>query len=80
MKAGFAMIARRQLPGKKSSWLFFLTMTVLSGCSVLYTAPAFTRIILSGLSIGESTLAINRVNRYAVEDLIQAPAAVGIFS
>lgn len=41
MKAGFAMSARRQLPGKKSSWLFFLTMTVLSGCSVLYNSARF---------------------------------------
>jgi hypothetical protein len=41
MKAGSAMSARRQLPGKKSSWLFFLTMTVLSGCSVLYNSAHF---------------------------------------
>ena len=68
MKAGSAMSARRQLPGKKSSWLFFLTMTT------------FIRIFLSGPSIGESTPAINRVDRYAVEDLYAAPAAVGIFS
>jgi hypothetical protein len=35
------MIARRQLSGKKSSWLFFLTMTILSGCSVLYNSARF---------------------------------------